>query len=209
MFIAPAGCPIMTISGERPLPGAPDALWDLLHDPDILVSAIPGCKKLELVGEDTYRGVIGAKVGPVQSQYTTTFEVQDKDRPNSYRLSIKGQGPGGFVQGNVRIELVPNGDDTTMMRHEGQAQVGGKIARVGQRMVQATANMMVEKSMDALSERVERELTPAPPPEAERPPERPAPAEPLFDLTRIVGYAVAALAAVLLVTWLLRRGDDA
>jgi hypothetical protein len=202
----------MTISGERSLPGAPNELWDLLHDPDILVAAIPGCKKLELVAEDTYRGVIGAKVGPVQSQYTTTFQVQDKNRPNSYRLTIKGQGPGGFVQGNVRIELEANGDDTTTMRHDGQAQVGGKIARVGQRMVQATANMMVEKSMNALQERVEQELAPAPPPDTARPPkERPAPAppEPLFDLTRIVGVVVAALAAVLFVTWLVRRGDDA
>ena len=206
----------MKLEGERPLPGTPDELWDLLHDPDILVAAIPGCKKLERTGDDAYQGVIGAKVGTIQSRYTTTFEVKDKDRPHSYRLDVKGQGPGGFVQGDVRIELIPNGDATTTMRHQGEAQVGGKIARVGQRMVQAAATMMVDKSLDALQRRVEQELAPAPEPEEapaapertpEHRPEWPVPSAKVFDPLQLIAVVIAALGALLLLTWLFRRGD--
>ncbi len=154
----------MKITGENVLPGTPETLWGLITDPDVLVAAIPGCKHLDKIGEDEYKGVIGAKVGAIQSQYTTQFEITDKNYPTSYLLKIDGKGPGGFVKGDVLIELIPDGDHQTTMRHQADAQVGGKIARVGQRMVQAAANMMVDKSLKSLRDRLEEELGPAPEP---------------------------------------------
>ena len=148
----------MNIEGESTLPGTPEQLWDLLMDPDILVSAIPGCKKLERTSEDHFQGVIGAKVGPIQSHYTTEFELTDKHYPSDYRILVNGQGPGGYVKGDVLIELIPAGANETKMRHTAEAQVGGKIARIGQRMIQTAANFMIGKSLDALQDRLEQEL---------------------------------------------------
>ena len=131
----------MKLNGERTLPGPPDQIWKMLLDPDVLVSAIPGCEKLEKVGEDHYEGVIMAKVGSVQSQYKTTFKIADKNPPHSYRLNVKGQGSAGFVQADVKMELAP-AEGGTRMHYSGDANVGGRIAQVGQRMVNATAETM-------------------------------------------------------------------
>ena len=147
----------MKLNGERTLPGTPEQIWKMLLDPDVLVSAIPGCEKLDQVGEDHYEGVIMAKVGSIQSQYKTTFKIADKDPPNSYRLNVKGQGSAGFVQADVKMELSPDGRGTRM-RYSGDANVGGRIAQVGQRMVNATAETMTEKGFDNLHERVQQEV---------------------------------------------------
>lgn len=147
----------MKLNGERTLPGTPEQIWKMLLDPDVLVSAIPGCEKLEKVGEDHYEGVIMAKVGSIQSQYTTTFKIADKNPPHSYRLNVKGQGSAGFVQADVKMELTP-AEGGTQMHYSGDANVGGRIAQVGQRMVNATAETMTEKGFDNLHARVQQEV---------------------------------------------------
>ena len=202
----------MKIEGQQHLSGSPEELWTLLLDPDIPVAAIPGCEKLERVGEDAYEGVIKAKVGPVQSQYTTSFTIRDKEPPTSYQIHVQGQGPGGFVNGDVQIRLAEQ-QAGTEMRYEGQAQVGGKIARVGQRMVQAAATMMVDKSLEALAERVERELAPPEPEPAEAVPGRrdvhPVPSpRPPSPLVRVAVLVVTAVTAGLFARWLWRTLRD-
>jgi hypothetical protein len=152
----------MKLDGERTLPGTPEQIWTMLLDPDVLVSAIPGCEKLEKVGEDHYEGVIMAKVGSIQSQYKTTFKIADKNPPRSYRLNVQGQGSAGFVQADVKMELSPDGSGTRM-NYSGEANVGGRIAQVGQRMINATAETMTEKGFDNLHERVQQEVASASP----------------------------------------------
>lgn len=147
----------MKLEGERTLPGTPEQLWTMLLDPDVLVSAIPGCEKLNKVDEDHYEGVITAKVGSIQSQYNTTFKIADKNPPTSYRLNVQGQGSAGFVKANVTMELSPT-ENGTQMRYHGDANVGGRIAQVGQRMINATAETMTEKGFDNLHERVKQEV---------------------------------------------------
>ena len=126
----------MDLKGEEQLTGTPEQIWDLLLDPKVLASIMPGCEQLELVGDDVYKGAIKAKLGPVSSQYNATFKIENKTPPHSYRLLIDGQGPGGFVQGNTLIELKPN-DAGTILAYSGTANVGGKIASIGQRLVEA------------------------------------------------------------------------
>lgn len=152
----------MKLEGERHLPGSPEQLWTLLLDPDVLVSAIPGCETLDRIAEDQYEGLITAKVGSIQSQYKTTFKIEDKNPPRSYRLDVQGQGSAGFVKADVQMELTP-AEDGTRMRYSGDANVGGRIAQVGQRMINATAETMTEKGFDNLHERVKQEVdgTPA------------------------------------------------
>lgn len=142
------------------MPGRPEQVWTLLLDPDVLVSAIPGCEKLDRVGEDEYRGLISAKIGSVQSQYQTKFQITDKDPPTSYKLNVKGQGSAGFVNGTFLMELeaVSDGPSGTRMRYSGEANVGGKIAQIGQRMVRATAETMTDKGFSNLRARIEQEV---------------------------------------------------
>ncbi len=147
----------MKLEGERMLPGRPERVWDLLLDPDVLVSAIPGCEKLERVEEDQYTGVITAKVGSIQSRYNATFKITDKTPPHSYRLDVQGQGSAGFVKGDVLMELEAVSGQT-QMRYSGEANVGGRIAQVGQRMIHATATTMTEKGFDNLHDRIEQEV---------------------------------------------------
>jgi len=147
----------MKLDGERTLPGTPEQIWTMLLDPDVLVSAIPGCEKLEKVGADHYEGIIMAKVGSIQSQYKTTFKIADKQPPHSYRLNVQGQGSAGFVKADVTMELSP-ADGGTRMRYSGDANVGGRIAQVGQRMINATAETMTEQGFDNLHERVRQEV---------------------------------------------------
>jgi carbon monoxide dehydrogenase subunit G len=130
----------------------------MLLDPDILVAAIPGCEEFERLGNDEYKGVIAAKIGPVSSTYTTTFRVTDKNPPNSYRLLMDGQGPGGFVKADVLMTLTPKGTDETNLHYDADANVGGKIASIGQRMVKAGAGVIIRMGFKELSKRIEQEL---------------------------------------------------
>lgn len=130
----------------------------MLLDPGVLVAAIPGCEKLEQVGQDHYKGLISAKIGSIQSEYQTTFKITDKDPPNRYTLNVEGQGQAGFVNATVEIALQPaEGGEATQMRYDADANVGGRIAQVGQRMVRATATAMIDRGFDDLRVKMEQE----------------------------------------------------
>ena len=144
----------MDLKGEQQLIGTPQQIWELLLDPEVLAAIMPGCESLELIEEDHYKGAIKAKIGPVSSQYNSTFKISDKNPPESYNLHIEGQGPGGFVNGDVQISLAAN-DEGTMMAYEGTATVGGKIASIGQRLVETGAKIIIKQGFKALRNEVE------------------------------------------------------
>ena len=147
----------MNLKGEEQLDGNPEQIWDLLQDPDTLASIMPGCEELTQTGEDEYNGVIKAKIGPVSSQYKAGFRIEDKMPPDSYRLLVDGQGPGGFVKGDVKIELQGN-DKGTMLQYSGTATVGGKIASIGQRLVESGAKIIIRQGFKALKKEVEKKV---------------------------------------------------
>lgn len=143
----------MNLKGEEQLPGTPEQIWDFLQDPEVLVSIMPGCEKLELVAEDQYEGIIKAKLGPISSQYKATFKLEDKNPPESYRLILDGNGPAGFVNANTRIELEAH-EEGTLLKYEGTANVGGKVASIGQRLVETGAKFMIGQGFKALKKEV-------------------------------------------------------
>ena len=147
----------MDLKGEQQLIGTPDQIWTLLLDPVTLAAIMPGCEHLELIEEDYYKGTIKAKIGPVSSQYNAKFKIGDKAPPNSYSLQIEGQGPGGFVNGDVQINLRANSEGT-MMTYEGTATVGGKIASIGQRLVETGARLIIKQGFKALKKEVESKV---------------------------------------------------
>jgi len=143
----------MKIAGEYLFEGPQDVVWDALMDPDVLASVLPGCEKLERVGEDEYEGALEIKIGPVQGAFKGKVKLSDIVEPDSYTMRVDGQGASGFVNATGHLKLRPE-DGNTHVDYEGDAQVGGRLAAVGQRLVESSAKAIIKQSLDGLNEAV-------------------------------------------------------
>ena len=134
----------MDIIGSYTFNAPPARVWDLLLDPAVLSSCIPGCERFEPAGDDRYQISLKVGLAAITGSYTGTVTLADKQPPSSYRLVVDGEGRGGFVKGSAAIALRPEGDTTTV-DVTGTVQTGGPIARVGQRLISGVAKMMMDK----------------------------------------------------------------
>ena len=149
----------MKIAGSYTFEGAPrEMVWEMFLDPDVLAKTMPGCEALEKTGANTYEGQLKIKVGPVQGLFNGTVELGDLVAPESYTLAVDGKGPAGFVNGTGNIRLEISGADTTM-HYEGDAQVGGRIASVGQRLMDSSARAITRQSLEALDRQIQARLS--------------------------------------------------
>lgn len=156
----------MRLEGSYLFENAPrELLWDMFFEPEVLAKTMPGTEKLELVGENVYSGVMRIRVGPVQGEFKGKVELLDLVKPESYRMKVNGSGPSGFVKGEGTIRL-ENGDQGTTMHYEGDAQVSGRIAQVGQRLMDSSAKAIVAQSLEALDAQVQARMAPVPEPTA-------------------------------------------
>jgi carbon monoxide dehydrogenase subunit G len=125
--------------------GAPVALvFERLNDPAVLQQCIPGCEKMEKTGEDRYNAHMKMGLAAIKGSFVGTVRVTDKQAPNRYTLNIEGRGAPGFVNGKAVIELSAAGERTNL-RYSAEAQVGGLIAAVGSRLIEAAAKKMAEE----------------------------------------------------------------
>lgn len=147
----------MKLEGSVTLAGPADQIWKMMQDPAFLAEILPGCKELLRNGEDQFTGILEAKVGPIGSSYTTKFLILDKKPPESYRMQLEGTGKGGFVRADTVIVLQNNGAET-LMSYNGEATIGGTIAKIGQRVVESAAKMMISKGFKTLQEKVAARL---------------------------------------------------
>ncbi len=147
----------MDLKGDQQLSGTPEQVFALLQDPGILASIMPGCDELRKTSEDEYEGTIKARLGPISSTFEARFLISDKKPPHSYKLQMNGQGPGGFVSGDTQIVLEANSEGT-MLSYTGTATVGGKIASIGQRLVESGAKIIIKQGFKALKEEVENNI---------------------------------------------------
>jgi hypothetical protein len=143
----------MDVSGSYRFAAAPAAVWALLIDPAVVGPCLPGCERLEPLGEDRYRAELMLAVASVSGQYSATVTILDKRPPQSYRLVVEASGKPGFVKGEVIIELAGETDSTTTVRVKGQGQVGGLIARVGQRLLGSVSRMMMDRFFACLQQK--------------------------------------------------------
>ena len=143
----------MKLSGSRLLPGTPEQVWALITDPHRLAKALPGCERLDPDGPNRFKAVIGFALAAISGKYSGSLEFADLTKPDSLRLKIEGKGAPGFVKGEALVELKPAGDQTEL-RYDGEGQVGGMIAGVGQRMIEATAKKMVGQFFEKLAEQL-------------------------------------------------------
>jgi uncharacterized protein len=142
----------MKLAGDYLFDAPVQEVWNALFDPAILASVMPGCEKLELV-DGRYRGELNVKVGPVQGRFSGTVDLKDTDEPRSYTMIIDGRGAPGFVKANASVALAPEGTGTRM-RYDADAQIGGKVASVGQRLLDASARAIVKQSLEGLHENI-------------------------------------------------------
>src|SRR3954465_11732780 len=138
----------MKLEGDYLFEAKVPEVWSALFDPVILAAVMPGCEKLELV-DGHYVGDIKVKVGPIQGKFTGKADLQDKVEPESYTMIVDGRGAPGFVKATARVKLAADGDGTRV-RYDTDAQVGGKIASVGQRLLEASARAIVAQSLEGL-----------------------------------------------------------
>ena len=144
----------MDMTGERRIPAPRQLVWDALNDPAVLRAAIPGCKTLEKTSDSDLKATAAVRIGPISAAFTGKVQLLDLDPPNSYRIAGEGQGGvAGFANGGAVVRLADDGADT-VLTYEVKAQVGGKIAQLGARLIDATAKQMADQFFDKFSAEV-------------------------------------------------------
>lgn len=138
----------MKLEGDYTFEAPIRHVWSALFDPEVLAAILPGCEKLEREGS-RYTGELTIKVGPVQGTFSGKVDIKDVDELKGYSLTIDGKGPTGFVRATAKLALRSEGD-RTKLRYEADAQVGGKIASVGQRLMDATAKAIAKQALEGL-----------------------------------------------------------
>jgi uncharacterized protein len=135
----------MTMTGEVQLPAPREVVWEKLNDPETLKVCIPGCESLERLGENEFQAVSVTKIGPVKAKFKGKVRLTDLDPPNGYRISGEGDGGvAGFAKGGATVALSPK-DGGTLLTYNVEAQIGGKLAQLGQRLVNGAAKKMADE----------------------------------------------------------------
>ena len=141
----------MKISGSYTLPLPPERTYQMMQDPEVLARAIPGCQGLEKTGEGEYRMKMQMALASLSGAFEGRVRITDQTPSSSFRLLVEGAGRIGFVKGDGLLKLRA-ADGGTQVSYEGEAQVGGTIAAVGQRLIDGTAKMMIKKFFEKFAE---------------------------------------------------------
>lgn len=144
----------MDMKGEERIPAPLDVVWEALNDPEVLKASIPGCQTLEKTSDTSFSATVQAKVGPVKAKFAGDVTLSDIDPPNGYTISGEGKGgAAGFAKGGAKVSLIADGDET-ILSYEVDANVGGKLAQIGSRLIDSTAKKMAGDFFAKFSEQV-------------------------------------------------------
>jgi len=134
----------MELQGERLIPASVDTTWAALNDPQVLKACIAGCESVERTGDDAFSAVVALKVGPVSARFKGNLQMTNIQPPNGYTINFDGQGGvAGFGKGSADVALVPDGANT-LLKYNARATVGGKMAQVGARLIDAAAGKITD-----------------------------------------------------------------
>ena len=135
----------MTMSGEQQLTASREKVWAALNNPEILKACIPGCETLDVTGENEFSAVATNKIGPVKARFKGKVRLTDLDPPNGYKISGEGDGGiAGFAKGGATVSLADK-DGGTLLSYNVEAQIGGKLAQLGQRLVNGAAKKVADE----------------------------------------------------------------
>ena len=129
----------MTMNGKVQLPASREVVWAKLNDPEVLKSCIPGSEQFEKISDNEFQAIATVKVGPVKARWKGKVRLSDLDPPNGYRISGEGEGGvAGFAKGGATVSLTEQ-DGATLLSYDVEAQIGGKLAQLGQRLINSAA----------------------------------------------------------------------
>jgi hypothetical protein len=140
------------IEGEYLFDGPREAVWEILRDPDILATALPGTQSLEQVSENEYAGEMQVRIGPVGGLFTGRVVISDEVPPESLTMTVEGKGKPGFLKGTGNVQLTTEEADKTLMQYQGDMEVGGRMASVGQRMMDSVSKSLLKQGLDSLNQ---------------------------------------------------------
>jgi uncharacterized protein len=150
----------MDMNGRETIQAPIDAVWQGLNDPDILRQCIPGCEALEKTSDTEMTATVVLKVGPVKARFEGAVQLSNLNPPHSYTISGEGKGGlVGFAKGSADVTLTAEGPDTTVLTYVVRADVGGKIAQLGSRLIDSTAKKLGEQFFSSFGEKVSEATT--------------------------------------------------
>ena len=142
----------MVMSGEQQLAAPRETAWKKLNDPEVLKACIPGCESLDVIGENEFQAVATNKIGPVKARFKGKVRLTDLDPPNSYKISGEGDGGiAGFAKGGATVSLSDK-DGGTLLTYNVEAQIGGKLAQLGSRLIDSTAKKLASQFFASFGE---------------------------------------------------------
>jgi carbon monoxide dehydrogenase subunit G len=192
----------MEMTNTLIVPAPVETVWRALNDPAALKSYIPGCESLEKTGDDMWQAKLAARVGPVSAKFNGTMRMTDSTPPTGYTLKFEGQGgAAGFANGEARVTLAPAVDGQTTLTYVAKAQVGGKLAQIGSRLIDGAA----AKLADDFFEKFSAQFAPAPTPGEVPATTIATPGASTFSGASWVRYVALAL-IVAIMAWLYIRG---
>ena len=152
----------MELHGSRLIPAPVAATWAALNDPETLKACIAGCESLERTGDDAYSAVVALRIGPVSARFKGHLKMTNVDAPNGYTMAFDGQGGvAGFGKGSADVKLAAEGDAATRLVYEARAQVGGKMAQIGSRLIDATAGKITDDFFKAFEAHLRAQTPPS------------------------------------------------
>ncbi len=192
----------MEMTGEERIPASQADTWGALNDPQMLKACVPGCESIEPLADNEYQVLMVARIGPVSAKFKGKLVLSDLNPPHSYAIAFEGQGGGaGFAKGSAQVQLAPEGKGTKLS-YQVKANVGGKLAQIGSRLVDAAAKKISQDFFAAFNEKVGAQHGagngPAPALEAQH--AEPVPRDP--DLPTVSNASLMFLAAGALVVFI-------
>jgi uncharacterized protein len=145
------------ISGSHTLAIPQEKAYQMMQDPAVLARAMPGCESLEKIGENEYRMKMKMVLASLSGSFDGKVRIADQTPPSSFRLIVDGSGRPGFIKGDGLLKLASTSGDGTEVNYEGDVQVGGTIAAVGQRLLDGTAKILIKKFFDNLAAAASRQ----------------------------------------------------
>jgi len=140
------------IEGEYTFDGSREVVWKVMRDPEVLASALPGTKNLNQISENEYQGEMQVRIGPVAGLFSGNVAISDEVPPESMTMTVEGRGKPGFVKGTGAVKLIDQEGDKTLMQYQGDMQVGGRLASVGQRMMDSVSKSLLKQGLDSINQ---------------------------------------------------------
>lgn len=195
----------MDMQGNRLLAVSQQQAWDSLNDPEILKMCIPGCEKFELVTENEYAVTVAVKIGPVSAKFNGKVKLADIQAPVSYALQFEAQGGvAGFGQGESKVELTPHAGGCEL-KYTVHSKVGGKIAQLGQRLIDGVAKSLAEDFFKRFEEALRAKFASVSAEDATEQASAIQTTAPSAPKTQRFVWIAVAVVAVALLTWYVRR----